>query len=106
MVDAATASGANQVGGISFDVDDKTKAQNEAREKAVAEAKRKAEGLSRAADIRLGKIVNIFENPSFEPPVYRTLETKVGDVAAPEPTQIQPGTTEIKLTVTLSYETL
>ena len=107
-IDSAVSLGANQVGGVTFTLspEAQARAEDKAREQAVAQAKRKAEGLSRAADIRLGKIVNIFENPSFEPPVYRTLETKVGDVAAPEPTQIQPGTTEIKLTVTLSYETL
>ena len=47
------------------------------------------------------------ENSSFpQPPIYRTLEAKGADMAVAEPTQIQPGTTEVKLTVTLSYETL
>ena len=108
-IDSAVTLGANQVGGVSFTLSKQAqaKAEDEARQEAVAQAKRKAEGLSKAAGIRLGKLVNIFENPAFpETPIYRSLEAKSADMAVPEPTQIQPGTTEVKLTVTLSYETL
>jgi uncharacterized protein YggE len=38
VVDASTAAGANTIGGITFDVDDKTKAEDEARKLAVADA--------------------------------------------------------------------
>jgi uncharacterized protein len=107
-IDRAVELGANQVGGVSFSLSDeaRAKAQDQAREQAVTEAKRKADGLARAAGIKLGRIVNIQES-SFAPPVpiYRVLEAKSADLAVPEPTQIQPGATAVKLTVTLSYET-
>ncbi|MBI4035168.1 MAG: SIMPL domain-containing protein [Candidatus Chisholmbacteria bacterium] len=106
-IDAAVSLGANQIGGITFTLSDptKAKAEDQARDEAVKEAKRKAEGLSQAAGIKLGRIVNIFENPTYpEPPIY-TLEAKAEPVPA-APTQLEPGTTEIKLTITLSYETL
>ncbi|OGY16191.1 MAG: hypothetical protein A2784_03910 [Candidatus Chisholmbacteria bacterium RIFCSPHIGHO2_01_FULL_48_12] len=108
-IDSAVSLGANQIGNVSFTLspDARAKAEDQAREQAVTEAKRKAENLSRAADIRLGKIVNIFENPTYPPtPIYRTLEAKSADLAVPEPNSLQPGATEVKLTVTLSYETL
>lgn len=104
VIDAATAAGANEVGGITFDVDDKTKAQNEAREKAVAEAKRKAEDAARIAGFKLGRVINYSENFGGEPrPVFMMAKT---DSAAPEqaPTQVEPGTNEITVTVSLSYE--
>ncbi|MCX6792368.1 MAG: SIMPL domain-containing protein, partial [Candidatus Gottesmanbacteria bacterium] len=62
VIDAATAAGANQIGGITFDVDDKTTAQNQAREKAVTDAKSKAENAARIAGFSLGKIINYSED--------------------------------------------
>lgn len=105
VIDEATANGANQVGGISFDVDDKTKAENEAREKAVAEAKRKAESAARIAGFRLGKIINYSENfGGF--PITIPLRAQAVGTEAPTPTQIEPGSSEITVTVTLSYEVI
>lgn len=62
VIDTATANGANQISGVSFDVDDKTKAQDEARQKAVNEAKKKAAEASKIAGFKLGRIINYSEN--------------------------------------------
>lgn len=106
VIDGATAAGANQVGGISFDVDDKTKAQNEAREKAVAEAKRKAQDAARIAGFRLGTIVNYQESFGDQPrPIPLIAKEGVG-IGGEVPTQIEPGSSEIVVTVTLSYQIL
>lgn len=105
VIDAATGAGANQVGGINFDVDDKTKAENEAREKAVADAKRKAETAAKAAGFYLGKIINYNENLGGyrgPMPMYAKAEGAVAVDRAP--TQIEPGSTEITVSVSLSYE--
>ncbi len=106
VIDASTANGANEVYGVSFDVDDKTKAQNEAREKAVADAKNKAEQAAKIAGFRLGRIVNYNENMGgLVGPIYRAtaqvMELSVQDSA---PTQVEPGSNEISVTVVLSYE--
>lgn len=103
VIDAATAAGANQIGGISFDVDDKTKAQNQAREKAVADAKSKAENAARIAGFSLGKIINYSEDFGEAPrpvPMMAKAEGAGGGV----PTQVETGTNEITVTVTLSYQ--
>lgn len=104
-IDRGAALGANQIGGVAFSLTDtaKAKAETEARQQAVAAAKQKAASLATAAGIKLGRIVNVQEN-SFAPPrpIY-ALETASAELA---PTQLPPGTTEVKLTVTLSYETL
>lgn len=103
VIDAATGSGANQVGGVSFDVDDKSKAENEARTKAVSDAKKKAEDAAKIAGFTLGKIVNYSEDFGGLPrPIPMMAEAK-GLGGAP-PTQIEPGSTEVTVTVTLSYE--
>jgi len=108
IIVATTSAGANVVGGISFEIADPTKKQKlqDARDLAVKEAKEKAEGLAKSAGITLGKIVNISENQNGGN--IRPLALPVsggGDLqksmAQPD---IQPGTTEIDVVVSLSYE--
>jgi len=104
VIDAATLAGANQVGGISFDVDDKTKAQNEARTLAVADAKSKAENAAKIAGFSLGKIINYSEDFGGAPrPIPMLAKADVG-LDAEAPTQIEIGSNEITVTVTLSYQ--
>lgn len=109
IVVAATAAGANIVGDVSFELSDsiKTEKMNEAREEAVKVAKTKAEGLAKAAGITLGKIINVSENQNQNAtrPIAFMEKTDAGGggtpVAQPD---IQPGQTEINITVSLSYE--
>lgn len=109
-IDSAVSLGANQVGGVTFTLSDETrlKAEDQARSEAVAKAKAKAESLSRAAGVKLGRIINVYESTNQPPvPLYRSLEASLdSDIAVAEPTQIEPGSTEVTLSVTLSYETL
>src|SRR3989344_7757050 len=49
VIDTGAQNGANQIGGISFEVSDKIKAEDEARKKAVEEAKRKAQNAAKTA---------------------------------------------------------
>jgi uncharacterized protein YggE len=107
VVDAATANGANQVGGISFDVDDRTKAENEARELAVADAKKKAEVAASTAGFSLGRIVNYSENSAGvpRPDFYAANNMAVSAVDSREiSAPIEPGSNEITIQVSLSYE--
>lgn len=104
-IDAVTANGANLVGGVNFTFDEKTQKdlESKARTEAVKMAKEKAQSLSKATRIRLGKIVDVQESGNFEPrPIFMTqsLETKSAD------TQLQPGENSIIINITLSYETL
>lgn len=104
VIDQATANGANQVGGISFDVDDKSKFEDQARQQAVGEAKKKAENAAKIAGFRLGRIINYSENQSgfFRPvPMMARLDMKAEGGA---PTEVEPGSTDITVSITLSYE--
>lgn len=113
VIDTATSNGANQVGGISFDIDDepagsqtvstKTKSENEARVKAVEEAKKKASDASKIAGFKLGRIINYSENFGGSYPV--SLRAMAADKAiGGTPTQVEPGSNDIVISVTLSYE--
>lgn len=104
VIDAATQAGATDVGGISFDVDDKTKVQNQARELAVADAKRKAEDAARIAGFRLGNIVSYSENFGGVPRPYLMAAKAEGAPDSSVATQVEPGSSEITVIVSLGYE--
>jgi uncharacterized protein YggE len=104
-VDAATASGANTSSAVQFvlDEDKQTEAENKARTEAVKKAKEKAQGLAKAAGIKLGRIINITENDAGRP--IPLANSTAGDVALKE-TNITPGQNNIEVTVTVTYQTL
>lgn len=101
----ATEVGINVIGNINFEVNETAKNEklNEARKMAVEEAKTKADGLARAAGISLGKILNISESQGAEPrPMYALKQN--AEATTPVAPDIQPGETEISVTVTLTFE--
>lgn len=104
----ATESGANVIGNISFEVNEKTKEEytQKAREEAVKLAKGKAEGLAKASGITLGKIINITESFGYDypRPVTYAKELSVGMGDSQEVANVTPGETEVSVTVSLSYE--
>lgn len=104
VIDAVTAAGANQLGGITFDVDNKTKAQNEARQIAVEDAKTKATNAAKIAGFTLGKIINYSEDFGTAPrPILMMAKADTG-LGTGAPTQVEPGTNEITVTVQLNYQ--
>lgn len=103
VLDVSVSSGANQVGGVTFEVSDKSAAENEAREKAVADARKKAELMARVAGFKLGKVINYSENFGDLGGI-RSLAVESKDVSGGTPTQLEPGSNEIIVYVTLSFE--
>lgn len=109
VIDLATANGANLVGNLQFSVneDKLVELQQQAREEAVTKAKQKAQNLAKASGLKLGKLIDVQENSN---PVIRPsyAGTALLEKATPSDTntQISPGEQEIKINLTLSYETL
>ncbi|HUV43053.1 MAG TPA: SIMPL domain-containing protein [Patescibacteria group bacterium] len=110
VIDTATRLGANQIGQLDFTIDDQRleELKMEARKEAIEKAKKKAIEIARAGGLKLGRIVNISENTTSPIlPLYKSESIGLGGTEeATVPTQIQPGESEISITVTLSYETL
>lgn len=98
----ATAAGANQAGGVSFEVDDPTALQEQAQTKAIQDAREKAERLAKTLGVRLGSVKSFkAEGTPSEPPVFARAEAAMGgDTKLPVPT----GTQELRSTVTITYE--
>ncbi|MEK7558688.1 MAG: SIMPL domain-containing protein [Patescibacteria group bacterium] len=108
-VDAITSGGANLVGQIQFGFSDSAKAKLEekARKEAVSNAKQKAQSLAKTAGIKLGKIINVQESSNdFSQPIPFLAREKsdTSSPAIPE-TEIPTGENNIKISITLTYET-
>ena len=105
IIDAVAEAGGDltQIQGISFTVDDPTPYYEEARAKAVKDAKDKALQLADLADVKLGKPTYISEGTTYLPPVVRGLpEAEAVPMPAPE-TPISPGELKITLTIQIAY---
>ena len=105
IIDASVdAAGDNiQVTGVTpivLDIDD---AQDAAREKAVAKAKKKATAYAKLFDFDLGKILWVSEtSSSYSPPIFSLAKTSVADAAAP-PTEIDLGEQDVTVTVDVRW---
>jgi uncharacterized protein YggE len=103
-IDAAAEAGGNltRISGISFTVDDPTTYYTQAREKAMANAKAKAEQMAGLADIELGKVLYISESGVYLPTPYYSMKDYAAGSAS-ETTPISAGELEITLTVQVAY---
>ena len=104
IIDAVAAAGGDftRINGIYFSVDDPSAYYEEAREKAMADAKAKAEQLAELAGGNLGKATYISESSYAPPPIYRGGEVYEEAAMAVE-TPISPGEMEISLSVQVAY---
>lgn len=104
VIEKATAAGANEIHGTRFSVDKPEKYREEARNKAIENAKEQANKIASNLGIKLGRVVNIAESSPDQgvQPMYDLKErSAVGAGAGPS---IEPGTQTIVSTVTLYFE--
>ncbi|AXQ93160.1 SIMPL domain-containing protein [Cereibacter azotoformans] len=100
VLDEAVQDGANTLHGVSFALADPEPAMDEARRKAVAKARARAELLTGAAGVTLGPILEIREGgDDYRPPMPMYREAAMG---APVP--VAEGEIETSARVTLVYE--
>ncbi len=98
VIDTLVGAGANDIGGIGFSVSNASKLLDEAREQAVADARRKAEVYAKAAGVTLGAPLSISEEGAPGPIPYRRMAAGMA-VAAP----VAPGEETLHVTVSVSW---
>lgn len=104
VVTDATAAGANQVGDPQYTVNSPEKFRQEARDKAIANAKEEANKLAQRLGITLGRITNIVESqPNTPVPIMMSAMRTAGTAESVPPT-LEGGSQEITSTVTLYFE--
>lgn len=100
VLDAAIKDGANTLNGITFGVTEPDPLLDEARKTAVANARARAELLTQAAGVGLGRVLSISEGGGMmpPPPMYKM------EMAAASPVPIEGGEVNLMASVTLTYE--
>ncbi len=106
VVETTTAAGANQIMGVSYSVDDVDKYRDEARNKALENAKAEAKKLASNLGIKLGKVTNLVENNNGGQPIPLYAEKSALNMggAADAGANFSPGTQTIESTVTVYFE--
>ena len=99
IIDVLVGAGANELGGINFVVSQASKLLDEAREKAIADARRKAEIYAKAAGVTLGEALNISEDGGAAP-VFRG-KMAAGMVASAAP--VAQGEETLSVNVSVSW---
>lgn len=105
VLTGVVANGANTVSGVSFTIDDPESFKKEARNEAIKEAREKAVAIARAGGFKIGKIISISESGPYMP-YYSTKAmglASAGMEAADAP-MIEPGSQELKVNVTITFE--
>lgn len=105
VLDAGIKSGANQVGQLSFDIDEDSALKKEARDMAFGKAREKAQQMASAAGVSVGRVITFSEGYTPSSPVYPMYDMATVSKAemAPAPS-IEPGSKELIVTVSVTYE--
>jgi hypothetical protein len=78
VLDAVVKAGANQVAGVNFTVSDESTWQSEARAKAMADARSRAQELAELAEVELGQVLSVSEVVGSSPIPKVALERGLG----------------------------
>ena len=103
ILDALVREGANQISGPNLEIDKPEAALDEARVRAVAQARARADLYARAAGLRVARILTISETgggyqPPPPPPMYARA------MADSAETKIAPGEQAVQVQVSVSFE--
>jgi uncharacterized protein len=105
ILDALVATGANQINGPTFDVEDKDAVLDEAREKAMAKARVRADGYARRLGLRVVRVVSIDETGGRAAPVQVLARAQMEQAAAANASApIAPGENVLGLALDVVYE--
>ena len=105
LLDDIVESGSNQVSGIRFGFDDDEALLDDARKRAIANAKKKAKLYAEAADVDVGDVISINETGVRTPqPVYRRAEMAQAKMMDQGSVPVMGGEQEISASVTVVYQ--
>ena len=103
LIDSAMQAGANNVNRLVFTLKDEQSAQLEALRAASLKAKGKAEAIATALGLKIVKITAVTEGERMIQPIVRQV-TALRAEAAPAQTPVEPGTVDVRSTVSMTVE--
>lgn len=106
VIEVATVAGANQIQGTRFLIDDPNKYREEARSKAIENAKEQAQKMAKDLGLKLGKITNIVESAGSESQARSALKLMSSDqgLGGIGTNDFQQGSQTVTSVVTLYFE--
>ena len=103
VLDALVASGANQVNGPSFEIDQPEAAYDEARRGALEKAQARAAMYAKTLGLRVRRIVSISEGGGFQPPMPMPMMAMARGKAEAD-TAVSPGETTLGANLDVVFE--
>jgi uncharacterized protein YggE len=99
IIDTLVGAGANDIGNISFEVTQASKLLDDAREQAVADARRKAEIYAKATGVTLGAPLSVSEGGAPVP----LFKARMATAPMAAPAAVAPGEETLSVTVHVSW---
>lgn len=101
LMDLLNKSGANNIYGPSFRIENTNETEKTLYDSAMTDAKDKATLIANSSGRKLGQIVNVVEGSSSNySPIYKTALSSAGTGGA----ELEPGTSTISKTLTVTFE--
>lgn len=103
ILDALVAEGSNQISGPNLTIDKPESALDEARTKAIANGRARADLYARALGMRVVRLISVSEGSGYNvpPPMPMVMMAEArGDAS----NKIDPGTQQLQVTVSMSFE--
>ncbi|WP_219834932.1 SIMPL domain-containing protein [Paenibacillus sp. R14(2021)] len=106
LLDDLSASGANRVDGVQFDTEKQDQYELQALDKAMANAKAKAETLAKAAGKQVKEVINISQNNVNSGPIFigQNAMAAADDAGKAAGTSVQVGEITVSTDITVVYE--
>jgi uncharacterized protein YggE len=103
LLDVAVGAGATSIGGIRFDLKDRSQTEQTALQRAIADARVQADTAAKAAGLKVERIIRLEvqrEGAAPPPRPMMAMRSEGGLAAAPPP--IAPGELEVRVSVTMT----
>jgi len=103
ILDALVAEGANQINGPNLSIDKPESALDEARIKAIANGRARADLYARALGMRVVRLISVSEGGGYAPPPM-PMVAMMAERSADASSKIDPGTQQLQVSVSMSFE--
>jgi uncharacterized protein YggE len=103
ILDALVSEGANQISGPNLTIDKPEAALDEARVKAIATGRARADLYARALGMRVVRLLSVSESGGYAVPPPMPMYARA-EMAQDASTKIDPGEQKIQVSVSMSFE--
>jgi uncharacterized protein YggE len=104
ILDALVAEGANQINGPNLTIDKPESALDEARTKAIANGRARADLYARALGMRVVRLISVSEGGGYNVPPPMPMVAQIAERSGGADSKIDPGTQQLQVNVSMSFE--